>query len=171
MKSVLIIGIGNVLMMDDAVGPATIAALEAAWEMPPGVTIEDAGTPGVDLTGVIAGAERLVVVDAARTADPPGTVRVWEGSEIMAITEARPVTPHDPGLRDALLTLEATGELPHTIHLVGVTPDRLGTGTGLSEPVEAAVAVAARRTVELLERLGFAPTERISPLPTHRWWE
>lgn len=171
MKSVLIIGIGNVLMMDDAIGPAAIAALEAGWDMPAGVSVEDAGTPGVDLTGVIAGAERLIVIDAARTSDPPGTVRVWEGAEILAITEARPVTPHDPGLRDALLTLEATGELPHTIRLIGVTPGRVGTGTGLTPAVEAAVAIAVQRAIALLEALGLAPTPRANPRPAARWWE
>ena len=46
MAKIAVIGIGNVLAGDDAVGPHVVRVLEAHYELPDGVQVIDAGTPG-----------------------------------------------------------------------------------------------------------------------------
>lgn len=70
---VLVVGCGNVLRGDDAVGPRLVRRL---WEagVPPGVRLVDGGTAGMDVAFQMRGAARVVIVDAAATAGTPGTI-------------------------------------------------------------------------------------------------
>ena len=40
-----VVGLGNVLMGDDAFGPYVIEVLEAGYALPPNVSAQDLGTP------------------------------------------------------------------------------------------------------------------------------
>ena len=54
-----VLGLGNVLMKDDALGPYVIRRLLASWRFPPDVAVEDLGTPGRDLQPYLADREAL----------------------------------------------------------------------------------------------------------------
>jgi hydrogenase maturation protease len=66
-----VIGIGNVLMGDDAFGPHVIRVLQAGYAFAPGVDVQDMGTPGLDLTAYLAGLDALVLVDTVKSAGAP----------------------------------------------------------------------------------------------------
>ena len=69
----LVIGCGNILRGDDAVGPVLIRHLYERG-VPPGVRLVDGGTAGMDVAFGMRGAARVVIVDASATGAPPGTV-------------------------------------------------------------------------------------------------
>jgi hydrogenase maturation protease len=79
--SVLVIGCGNILRGDDAVGPILIRHL---WErgVPDAVRMVDGGTAGMDVAFQMRGAERVVIVDASSTGAEPGTVFRVPGEEL-----------------------------------------------------------------------------------------
>lgn len=70
---VLVVGCGNLLRGDDAVGPIAVREL---WErgVPDGVRLIDGGTAGLDVAFMMRGAGRVVIIDAAQTGAAPGTV-------------------------------------------------------------------------------------------------
>jgi len=68
-----VIGCGNILRGDDAVGPVLIRHLHTQG-VPDGVRLVDGGTSGMDVAFGMRGAARVVIVDAARTGAEPGTV-------------------------------------------------------------------------------------------------
>jgi len=78
---VLVVGCGNILRGDDAVGPVLIRRL---WEdgVPADVRIVDGGTAGMDVAFQMRGAQRVVVVDASSTGASPGTVYRVPGEEL-----------------------------------------------------------------------------------------
>jgi hydrogenase maturation protease len=78
---VLVVGCGNILRGDDAVGPVLIRRL---WEdgVPDTVRIVDGGTAGMDVAFQMRGARRVVIVDASSTGAPPGTVYRVPGEEL-----------------------------------------------------------------------------------------
>ena len=77
----LVVGCGNLLRGDDAVGPVLVRHL---WEagLPDGVRLVDGGTAGMDIAFQMRGAGRVVVVDATRTGAEPGTIYRVPGEEL-----------------------------------------------------------------------------------------
>ncbi len=136
---VLVLGIGNVLLMDEAVGVRAVEAYQADYAVPDGVEVMDGGTAGMDLMEPIAGRRHLVVVDAVKKADaqPGDIVRLGPG-EVPAFFRER-ISPHQTGLADVLAALNLSNEAPETVRLVGMVPEALGTGVALSDTCERAL--------------------------------
>lgn len=168
---VAVVGLGNVLMGDDAVGPYVMRVLHARYEFPPEVSVQDLGTPGWDLTPHIAGVERLVFVDTVGSTSPPGTVKRYRRDEILKNPPPQRVSPHDPGLKETLLTLEFAGRAPLDVLLVGVVPVDTEMRVGLREPVLAAVETVVADVLAELEAAGYPATARTVPQEPDLWWE
>ena len=171
MARVAVIGIGNVLTGDDAVGPHVVRVLEATRALPPGVEVIDAGTPGHDLTPFLAGLDAAVIVDAVKAKGAPGELRVYGKAELLGRAPVLALSPHEPGVREALMIAELAGVSPPLVRLVGVIPAATGTGIGLSEAVRAAIPEAVARVVAELEALGVAAPPRLPPVEPDLWWE
>jgi hydrogenase maturation protease len=179
-KRVGVVGLGSVLMGDDGVGPYAIELLGAHWRLPPEVSLLDAGTPGPDLGDYLMDLDAVIVVDTVRTGGRPGLpgrqarpgqLKVFRKAEVMALPTSPRLSPHDPDLRQALLTLELAGRAPEEVLLVGIVPERVELGTELSPHVRAALpAVEAVVTAEL-RRLGVEPARRERPAEPLVWWE
>lgn len=78
---IVVIGCGNLLRGDDAVGPILIRSLWVQG-VPDDVTLVDGGTAGMDVAFKMRGARQLVLIDAATTGAEPGTIYRIPGSEV-----------------------------------------------------------------------------------------
>ena len=170
-RTIGVIGLGNVLMGDDGLGPYTVRTLESAYDLPTSVSLLDLGTPGPDLADYIRDFEAIIVVDTLRAAGPPGEVRTYRRPEIVSAPISPRISPHEPGLREALLQAELTGAGPTQVLLVGVISDVVAQGTSLSAAVRAALSRVEELVVAELERLGVNPERRQEPAPPNIWWE
>ena len=170
-REVRVLGLGNVLMGDDALGPWVIEELLAGWEFCATVSVVDVGTPGLDLTPYLAHADTVLLVDTVHSLGPPGTVKVYTREQLLARSPQPRTSPHDPGLTEALLALELEGSGPKRVILIGVVPGRTEKGIGLSPAVRAAVRPAAEKVVEFLALLGAAPEPKAEALSAAPWWE
>jgi hydrogenase maturation protease len=167
-----VIGIGNVLEGDDALGPTVVRLFEAAYAVPEDVTVIDGGTPGLDLTAYMAGLEALVVVDAikARTGTP-GEIRVYDKPGILNRGPIIAMSPHEPGLRESILHAEFQDVAPKVVKLIGVVAGSIDFGCRLTPEVRAALPGAVAQVKAELEALGVAVTPRLPPLAADLWWE
>jgi hydrogenase maturation protease len=129
--SVLILGLGNLLLSDEGVGVHVVKALSRRFQVPEGVEILDGGTSGMDLLDTISGREHLIVCDAIRSEERPGSVRRIDGEAIAAFFATR-ISPHQLGLSEVLANLELLGERPKHVTIIGVVPADLSLGTELS---------------------------------------
>jgi hydrogenase maturation protease len=170
-RDTVVIGIGNVLTGDDAFGPTVVKTLEAVWALPSGVEALDAGTPGMDLVALAAGASRVIVVDTVLSAGPPGTLRVYDRDQLLAKPLTPRVNPHAPGLVESLFTLDLSGDGPTDVLLVGVVPGPTDVGVGMSAEVVAAVPRVVDVIVAALRDWGLRPRRRAEPLEADLWWE
>lgn len=168
---VRVLGLGNVLMGDDAVGPWVVEELVANWEFPENVEVVDVGTPGLDLVPYVADADTILIVDTVKSVGPPGRIRVYERGDLLARPAQPRLSPHDPGLTEVLFALTLAGSAPRDVVLIGVVPGPVEMGVGLSPAARAAVPRAAAMVVERLQSLGVAPRRRASPNVTSPWWE
>ena len=171
---VAVLGIGNVLLGDDAVGPAVVAMLAAGYRVPPAVSLLDVGTPGIDLADYLAGLHTAILVDSVRLEAPPGTRCRLDKSQLIGPAgggKGLRRAGHDPALRDTLLALDLCGLAPAEVIFIGVVPGSTATHLGRSDVVRAAARLAAGDVAAELRRLGLDVRERPSWHPPDLWWE
>lgn len=166
-----VLGLGNVLMGDDALGPYVIGHLQARYRFEEGVTVEDLGTPGLDLHPHLAGLDALILIDTVRAKGDPGEVRTYRRDEILRHAPTQRIGPHDPGVKDALLALDFAGDSPSEVLLVGVIPATVQQSMGLSTEVREAIPAVIGEILTELQRLGYAPDVYDPPREPDLWWE
>jgi hydrogenase maturation protease len=153
--SILIAGIGNIFLGDDAFGSEVARAL-AMRELPRSVRVVDFGIRGFDLVyALLDGYDVTIFVDATPRGGEPGTLYTIEPdlSELDKLdAEAAMVETHGMNPLKVLAMVKSMGGNFKRILLVGCEPAPLLSEEGhmgLSEPVELAVVEA----VELIESL------------------
>jgi len=169
--AVTVFGLGNILMADDGLGPYVIKVLEAAYVFPPDVEILDAGTPGMELSTILEDSGALIIVDTVRSDGSGGELRTYRRDDVLKHPPAQRITPHDPGLKETLLVLELQGETPPEVFVIGVIPESVDYGVGLTDSVREAVPGAVAEIIAELERLGYPAVPRQPPIDPDIWWE
>jgi hydrogenase maturation protease len=168
---VVVLGIGNVLMGDDALGPHVIETLLAGYRFADDVSVRDAGTPGLDLAPFVMDADALILVDTVRSEGAPGGLRLYREEQILKHAPQPRLTPHDPAVKDVLLSCRFHGTGPKRVLLVGVIPKTTEMKVGLSEDVRAAIPEAVEEVLRELERLGVPASPLPGAIPASPWWE
>lgn len=151
--SILVLGLGNILLQDEGIGVRVIEALEAGYDMPDGVTVVDGGTAGMDMLNTIAGFKHMIVADAVKTGAPAGTVVVLKGDEVPAFFKGK-LSPHQVGLSDLLAVMTLTDEQPETIALVGCVPFGMETSLDMTPGMVERVPQMLQLVLDELAALG-----------------
>ena len=150
----LVLGLGNVLLEDDGVGAAAVSALLERYEAPAGVKVLDGGTLGLSLLPYLESADALILVDAVKTDDPPGSVLRLDGDDVMPAVATR-LSPHQVGVADLLDGARWLGRYPNRVVLLGLVPESMELVVGLSPRVRAALPALIERIVGEALALGF----------------
>lgn len=169
-RSIAVYGIGNVLIGDDAVGPTVVRHLEALYDFPPNVVVEDLGTPSLDLAGRLAGTDVVLFIDAVSAKGSPGELRTYTRDEILKHPPGLRLSQHDPSLRETLFTLDLLPNAPSFIKLIGVIPASLQQ-LGLSDAVQAAIPALIAAVLAELASLGVEVTPRAGGCVEPAFWE
>jgi len=157
--SILVLGLGNILLSDEGVGVRIVEALDASHDLPVGVDLLDGGTSGMDLLDMVADRDCLIVADAVNAAGPAGRLIRLEDDDIRALFELR-FSPHQLGLSDLLAALRLMEKAPRRVIIIGVVPQDLTLGLELSPAAACGRDAAVSMIVDELSRLGVAPTPR-----------
>lgn len=158
--SVLVAGIGNVFCGDDGFGVAVVHGLRQR-SLPTDVSVMDVGIRARDLTyTLLDGWDLVVLVDATRRGQPPGTLTLLELDPQGRLEAATAVEAHALGPKQVLESASALGAKLGRVMLVGCEPASLDTQSGgASWNLSPAVASAVERAIALVERvvLGLEP--------------
>lgn len=147
---VLVAGVGNIFLGDDAFG-SEVARRLATRPLPDGVRVTDYGIGGIHLAYDLLGdVDLLVLVDALPTGAAPGTVSLLEVDPTDDVTGGT-VDSHamDPAMVFASLR-GLGGTVPPTV-VVGCEPGEVTERMGLSAVVEAAVEPTIEQILTLLD--------------------
>jgi hydrogenase maturation protease len=137
--SILVLGLGNAVMGDDAFGGQAVAELLRLFALPAGVRAIDGGTLGLDLLPMLEEVERLLVVDALDMGAAPGSIFRLQGEEVPRAF-AHKLSVHQMGLQDLLAVAELCGHLPAELVVWGAQPASIEPGMEISPPVAAALS-------------------------------
>jgi hydrogenase maturation protease len=148
---ILVAGIGNIFMGDDAFGVEVVNEL-VRRDLPDGVFARDFGIRSYDLAyAMMDGYDVTILVDAASRGQPPGTIYLLE-PDLSGLDDLQDesVNAHSMNPVRVLQMLRTFGTRPGRLYLAGCEPGVLETEEiGLSEPVRAAIP----QTVAMIESL------------------
>jgi len=154
--AILVLGLGNLVMTDDALGSRTIMELEKRYRFPEQVALLDGGTLGLDLLPRLEGINRLLVIDALQMGADPGRVFRLDGEEVPRAF-ANKLSVHQMGLQDLLAVAELQGHLPATLVVWGAQSASIEMGMEMTSAVNAAMEQVIAGVVQELTEWGCQP--------------
>jgi hydrogenase maturation protease len=133
-----LIGVGNELRGDDAVGLAVARAL--APELEPQVRVVECEGEPISMLAAWEGCTRAIVVDATDSDALPGVIRrIDANAGPLPATLSRGSSTHLLGLAEAIELARVLGRLPEQTIVYGIEGATFATGEPLSEEVADAV--------------------------------
>jgi hydrogenase maturation protease len=158
--AILIAGVGNIFLGDDAFGVEVAHSLSRR-NLPPGVQVKDFGIRGFDLAYALLDRwNAVIIVDALPRGEVPGTLYIVEPDFSRMGDPATPGMEMNPHEMDPVRVLNlalSMGPIAAQILVVGCEPhdfgDELEGRMGLSEPVQVAVERACTMVEELVAKI------------------
>jgi hydrogenase maturation protease len=150
--SVLVLGIGNLLLSDEGAGVKAVEELQNRYDCSDAVEIVDGGTSGSELLPYFEDRSHILIIDAVKTGNQPGAIVRIENPPAFF---QKKISPHQIGLADVLGLAAITDNLPQNITLFGIEPKQLSTGLDLSTEVARNLSRLVDMVVEELKSIGI----------------
>ena len=173
-QKMLVAGVGNIFFNDDGFG-CEVARRLANEPLPDGVSVGDFGIKGVHLAyELLEGYDTVILVDASPCGGTPGDLYLIEPT--FEDIEESPLVASAAGGDSALVDahsldpnaifgmLKALGGTVQRALIVGVEPEDVTEGIGLTPVVEAAVEPAVRRLLDIIRRVHEEQATELSVL-------
>lgn len=128
----MVIGVGNPTRGDDAAGIEVAKRVRST-------TAYQQSTGSYQMIDLWDGADEVIVVDAARSGAPPGTIHRIDPTSQSLPEGMLATSTHSVGVASTIELARALGRLPDRVTVYGIEVSDLNRGVGLSPPVETAV--------------------------------
>ena len=132
---VLVLGLGNVLLKDEGIGVHVIEHLSKV-DLSDNVEVIDGGTASLDALNLIQDTDKLIIIDAVRYGQRPGTIYRLSNKDLYSGLNSKKLSLHQFSLLEALTIVKKIGNLPREIILIGIEPDQIDWGLEVSEIVK-----------------------------------
>ncbi len=132
-EAITVLGIGNILLSDEGVGVHVVNELSQI-SLPENVSVIEGGTDGFRLMNIIMEADRLIVIDAVKGGDEPGTIYRFSIDDVKACPAGFKTSVHQIGILEVIDLSGLIGKTPRTT-IIGVEPKSLEMGLELSPEI------------------------------------
>ena len=157
---IVVLGLGNILLRDEGVGVRVIEELQKRYDFSPSVKLIDGGTAGFGLVTEIEGCRKLLVVDAVKAGNEPGTVYKFKSGDI-TVTIPQTLSVHDLGFFEALEQWKMLGINPEVIFF-GIEPEDMNSwGFDLTPSIQNKLPKLVALVIDQLQVDGIIVTEKI----------
>jgi hydrogenase maturation protease len=155
-SKIVVIGIGNLLLMDEGIGVHTINELEK-HDLPESIEIYDGGTGGFKLIDLMHGAARVIFIDAVETGKAPGSVTIFSAEEVHSLYNKKKYSLHDTDLMEIIKMTELLDD-PPIIEIVGIQPKIINYGTTLSKELAGSMSNIVNSVLKRIEEVCSTPS-------------
>lgn len=163
---IAIVGLGNLMRTDDAVGMLVLERLKLDLQVPGGVKLIEGGTLGLDLIYPLHGITHLLAIDAIDAGEEPGTILRFAGDGIANMPASKSV--HLLGFSDLIGAMRLTGDAPEEVVVLGVQPHRIAWGTELTWPVQRALPRLIQAALDQVSEWA-REAAKLEQAPLRRW--
>jgi hydrogenase maturation protease len=133
--SILVLGVGNILMSDEGAGVYAVRKLEEAYTFSNNVHLLDGGTLGMKLLHSISTTSSLIVADTAMLGKAPGTISRLTMNDIRMKTVLKN-SMHQLSFSETLTMAEVLDILPLSIIITIEPSDISSLSVNLTSAVE-----------------------------------
>ena len=133
-KKTIIIGVGNTLCHDDGIGQIVVQSLINS-DIRNKAFILDGGTDGLALIDYIKDHEKIIIVDAVNMDLDPGEIKVFTPNDVILNVRSDSLSTHGLGLAELLCLIKEL-DINRDIKIVGIQPNDVSVGEGLSHEVQ-----------------------------------
>jgi len=134
---ILILGVGNILLRDEGIGPYVIKKLQRE-KLPFDVELTDAGTQILDTLLSERVVEKLIIIDAIKTGGACGSIYRFKPEDIEEVSEIK-LSLHQATIIEALKILEFQNRLPGQTVIFGIEPKNIEWGLEPSDELKAKI--------------------------------
>ena len=129
------------LHKDDGLGVFIVNEISSSVkDLPEYIEVADGGVLGYDLLPLMSGREKIIIVDALKAGDEPGSIYKFPAKHL--VDSNNKFSLHEMGVKKIVDMLTLTGETPE-IEIVGIVPEDINTlEIGISESVKKSIPKA-----------------------------
>jgi len=150
-----IIGIGNILFMDEGIGVYASKFLEQNYRFGDNVEIIDGGTLGFKLMNYYQTYDKVVILDTVSIEDEPGSIYNLPSDVLLGLGEYRK-TAHEVEVVE-MLEICSMLESIAKVNIVGIVPEDIeSVGIGLTKRMKESFDSFIKTTLDELQKDGIA---------------
>jgi hydrogenase maturation protease len=151
---ITVLGIGNLLLKDEGVGAHLVQKLTGIVD-DANVNIIDAGTCPDFSSLVDDSTDKLIIIDAVKAGDKPGTIYRFSFDNI-DLDSTPPISLHDIGVPDSLKMMALLNRQPKSTVVIGIEPKTIDFGLELSPDVEDKLSEMIELVLQEIEETNIA---------------
>lgn len=157
--NILVLGVGNVLYRDEAVGVKTVLKMREEYSFPENVKLLDGGTLGMGLMDSLISSDLTIIIDVVKGGHEPGTLYRLVGDDLrksMSFSDSL----HQTDLVDTLIYCDLIGHRPDCV-VIGVEPeDFTSLDLELSPKIQEAMPRLIQEVLKELDKHGVSYTKK-----------
>jgi len=158
-KSIVIVGIGNILFQDEGIGCYAGRYLEENYDFSQPVEIIDGGTLGFKLMTYYQSHDRVIIIDTVSIDDVPGSVHNLPADALMALGAQRQ-TAHEVEVVEMLEICSLLDRMAE-VSVVGMVPeDIVSVNIGVTQTVKRAFPSLIAEMINELRAAGVGVTPK-----------
>ena len=166
MQNIQLIGIGQTMRGDDAVGLAAIEAWQQAHpNLPQGVQVLSFESPGLALLDTLTNCSAALLVDAVRSGGRPGQIYRLHESDLASFSPAA-ASAHGLGVAETLALGRSLypNQLPDYLVFIGVEAGTVQVGQPISQACKSALPRVINLIDQTLIEIGTIPSKSLEEL-------
>ena len=146
--NIKIIAVGNDLYGDDGVAKKVLTALQDI-EAFDSVELVDGATDALGLIDHFEGMYHVIIIDAAKMGEVPGTVRVFKADDVALNIKMDHLSVHGISLADTFEIAKTIDAMPRNLTIIGIEPESIAFAQGISASVTKSIPNAVSKIIEL----------------------
>lgn len=154
-----ILGVGNILEMDDGIAVYATAYLEQNYHFEPAINIINGGVEGINLLNVFIENERVLILDAISIDDEPGSIYHIPSHELSGFG-VNSGGAHEVGVMQCIDMLELMDKPQPKSSVLGIIPDTVKVHIGLTPRLSGLFDTYIDTVVKIVESEGIVATKK-----------
>ena len=154
MKKIAVLGVGNILELDDGIATYATKYLEENYTFEPKIDIVNGGVEGINLLNLFMEYDYILILDAIEIEDRPGAI-YHIPSEKLTGYGLNSGGAHEIGVLQCFDILELMGrDLPES-SVLGIVPKKIDVKIGLSKEMYTQFDTYIKKLLEIIEGFGI----------------